>query len=64
MKTLEILLRLIDELLTAIKFRKAQNERNELEQNPSAWFTKHFNGGLPPSKPTPDKTDPADTPAK
>lgn len=46
MKTLEIILRLIDELLTAIKFKKVQNERNELEQNPDNWFALHFGGSL------------------
>lgn len=46
MKTLEILLRLLDNLLAAIKFRKAQNERNELEKNPANWFALHFGNGL------------------
>jgi len=54
MKSLEIILRLLDNLLTAIKFRKAQNERNELEQAPDKWFANHFNGGV--SAPS-DKTD-------
>jgi hypothetical protein len=54
MKSLEILLRLIDNLLTAIKFRKAQDERNELEADPYDWYVDHFNGGLP------DTTDKAD----
>lgn len=44
MKSLEILLRLIDNLLTAIKFRKAQNERDKIEQNPFDFFTDHFGG--------------------
>ena len=54
MKSLEIILRLLDNLLTAIKFRKAQNDRNELEQAPDKWFANHFNGGV--SAPS-DKTD-------
>jgi len=58
MKTLEIILRLLDELLTAIKFRKAQNERDKLEDNPANWFTNHFNVGL---SDTSNKTDKAST---
>ena len=60
MKSIVIILRLIDELLTAIKLRKAQDERNELEKNPSAWFSKHFNGSMPTSKNTSDKANSAD----
>lgn len=56
MKTLEIILRLLDELLTAIKLKKAQNERNDVEQNPDAWFRNHF-GGMPESKDKANKTD-------
>lgn len=44
MKSLEILLRLIDQLLTAIRLRKNQNERNDVEQNPDTWFRNHFGG--------------------
>ena len=46
MKSLEIILRLLDQLLTAIKFRKTQNDRDAIEQDPSAWFSNHFNGGV------------------
>lgn len=46
MKTLEIILRLLDQLLTAIKFRKTQNDRDAIEKDPSAWFSNHFNGGV------------------
>lgn len=60
MKSLEILLRLIDSLLTAFKFRKAQNERNELEQNVNAWFNGHFNGGVQPKDDKADKTSTGD----
>lgn len=60
MKTLEILLRLIDNLLTAIKFRKAQNERNELEQAPDKWFADHFNGGVSAPSDTTNKTSAKD----
>lgn len=58
MKALEIILRLVDKLLAAFALRKAQNERNELEQNPHDWFNNHFNGGMQ----SPDnKTDQANT---
>ena len=57
MKAIEILLRLIDNLLTAIKFRKAQDERDELENNPSAWFAKRFNDGLSATHDKTNKTD-------
>jgi len=58
MKTIEIILRLIDNLLTAIKSRKAQNERNELEQDPFTWYVDKFGGSLYPPD---DKADKADT---
>lgn len=57
MKTLALLLQLIDQILTAIKLRKAQNERNELEADPNNWFAKHFGNGMPTSKDKTDKTD-------
>lgn len=57
MKTLEIILRLIDKLLTAISTKKAQNERNQLENDPYTWYHDHFNG----VQPTEDKTDKANT---
>ena len=60
MKTLEILLRLIDQLLTTIKLRKAQNERNELEASPDNWFAVHFGNGVPTSKDKTDKTNTGD----
>jgi len=63
MKTLEILLRLLDNLLAAIKFRKAQNERNELEDNPANWFTNHFNVGVSDTNSKTDKTSPPNNPA-
>lgn len=58
MKTLELILRLLDEVLTAIKFRKAQNERNELAENPANWFATHFGYGVQSDKPKTDKTAP------
>lgn len=62
MKTLEILLRLIDQLLAAIAFKKAQNERDKLEENPAGWFNGHFGGGVSSTTDTSDKTDtPSDT---
>lgn len=60
MKTLEILLRLIDKLLVAIKFRKAQNERNELEQAPDNWFRTHFGYGVQSKNGEADKANPGD----
>ena len=59
MKTLEIILRLIDELLTAIKFKKVQNERNELEASPDNWFALHFGNGLQPKDDKANKTNPS-----
>lgn len=56
MKSLEIILRLLDNLLTAIKLRKAQNERNELAKNPANWFATHFGYGLQSDKHKADKT--------
>lgn len=60
MNLLEIILRLVDKLLTAIAFKKAQNERDKLEQAPDKWFSNHFNGGL---SDTADKTDKTSTPS-
>lgn len=60
MKSLEIILRLLDNLLAAIKFKRAQNERDKLEANPADFFIQHFNGGL---SNTSDKTDKASTPS-
>lgn len=64
MKSLEIILRLLDNLLTAIKFRKAQNERNDLEKAPDKWFSNHFNGGLSDTANKTDKTSTTDNTAK
>ena len=60
MNLLEIILRLVDKLLTAIAFKKAQNERDKLEANPAEFFADHFNGGL---SNTTDKTDKTNTPS-
>lgn len=57
MSVLEIILRLVDKLLTAIAFKKAQNERDKLEQNPADFFVDHF-GGM---SDTTNKADKADT---
>lgn len=62
MKTLEIILRLLDELLSAFKIRKAQNERNELEQAPDAWFRNHFGNSLQSKDDKANKTDTSDNP--
>ena len=55
MKALAIILQLIDELLAAIKYRKAQNERDKIEQSPFDWFSDGFGGGRVQSPK--DKTD-------
>ena len=60
MKSLEIILRLLDNLLTAIKLRKAQNERNELEQEPDNWFRTHFGYGVQSKDDSTDKTNAGD----
>jgi hypothetical protein len=61
MKTLEILLRLIDKLLASLAFRKAQDARNKLEESPSDWFAKHFNSSMfPETTSKTDKTNSAD----
>lgn len=59
MKSLEIILRLIDNLLTAIKSRKAQNERNKLEKSPYSWYVDKF-GGLQSPDDKANKTDSKD----
>jgi len=64
MKTLEILLRLIDSLLTAIKFRKAQNECDELSENPANWFATHFGYGVQSDKRKADKAISSDNPTE
>lgn len=61
MKSLEIILRLLDNLLTAIKLRKAQNERNELEQAPDNWFRTHFGYGVQSENDKANKTDVGDS---
>lgn len=60
MKSLEIILRLLDNLLTAIKLRKAQNERNELEQEPDNWFRTHFGYGVQSENDKTNKTNTGD----
>lgn len=59
MKTLEIILRLIDKILTSLAFRKAQNERDKLEKDPADWFSDHFNSSMFPE--TISKTDKTNT---
>lgn len=46
MKTLEIILRLIDQLLSSLAFRKAQNERDKIETDSANWFADHFNSSM------------------
>ena len=60
MKTLEIILRLIDKLLASIAFKKAQDERNKLEQAPDDWFRTHFGYGVQSSKNKTDQTNSSD----
>ena len=64
MNLLEIILRLVDKLLTAIAFKKAQNERDKLEANPAEFFADHFNGGLSDTADKTDKTSVKDNTAK
>lgn len=64
MKSLEIILRLLDNLLTAIKFRKAQDERSKLEENPANWFTDHFSVGLSDTTSKANKTNTSDNPTE
>lgn len=64
MNLLEIILRLVDKLLTAIAFKKAQNERDKLEANPAEFFVDHFNGGLSDTANKTDKTSITDNSAK
>jgi len=59
MKTLEIILRLLDEILTSFKIRKAQNERTELEANPDNWFALHFGNGVQSKDDKANKADPS-----
>ena len=61
MKSLEIILRLLDNFLTAIKLRKAQNERNGLEQAPDNWFRTHFGYGVQSENDKANKTDVSDS---
>lgn len=64
MNLLEIILRLVDKLLTAIAFKKAQNERDKLENSPADFFIDHFNGGLSDTTDKTDKTSVTDNTAK
>lgn len=62
MKTLEIILRLIDKLLTAISLKKAQDEREKLSQDPANWFNTHFGYGVSDTKDKANKAiPPSDT---
>ena len=60
MKALEIILRLIDKLLSAISQKKAQNEVDKLEANPHDFFVDHF-GGLQPKDGKANKANKANT---
>lgn len=55
MKSLEIILRLVEFFFNEWHQKQAQKARDKLEQNPAGWFTEHF-GGLRES----DKTGQAD----
>lgn len=59
MKALVIILQLIDQLLAAIKYRKAQNERDKIERSPFDWFSNSFGDGRVQS--SKDKTNSPDT---
>lgn len=64
MNLLEIILRLVDKLLAAIAFKKAQNERDKLENSPADFFADHFNGGLSDTTSKTDKASTTDNSAK
>ena len=51
MKSLEIILRVVEYVFTLFLNKKAQDERNALEANPGGWFKSHF-GGMPSGKPS------------
>lgn len=60
MKTLEIILRIFDYIFTTLLQKKAQDERNKIEEHPASWFSEHFNGGMPSNTSSKaDKTDPS-----
>jgi len=61
MKSLEIILRLIDKLLAYFINKKAQNERDILEENPSNWFTTHFSNGVSSDTDKTNKTNSTST---
>ena len=50
MKALEILARILDYLFSTFLSKKAQDERNKIESNPSDWFTEHFSNGVSSDK--------------
>jgi hypothetical protein len=57
-------LSILDKLLTLIQGwaivkeqKNAQEQRNEIENNPSGWFTTHFSG-MPTDSSQTDKTNP------
>lgn len=58
MKSIEIILRLLENFVKAILQRKAQGERDDLEANPGEFMRDHF-GGV--RKPADDKADKADS---
>lgn len=62
MKTLEIILRLLDNLLAAIKFKRAQNDRDKLESSPANWFTDHFTISVSDTNNKADKTSTSNNP--
>ena len=46
MKSIEILLRFFDYILTTLLQKKTQNERDKLEELPADWFSEHFSNSV------------------
>lgn len=57
MKALEIILSLLDYFFRQWHQRQAQEERNDLANNPAGWFNEHFGGVPKTGDGKADKTD-------
>lgn len=56
-RVFELLVTIVDRMLRTRQQRKAQEERDELENNPAGWFDGHFDG-MRKSSNDADKADP------
>lgn len=63
MKILEIILRLLDGIISAIAYKKAQSQHDKLEENPADWFNGHF-GGVSTSNDKANKTNTKNKPTE